>query len=133
MKSGIFVLLGSVLFVGASIPLIAIFWPRMWRGEAPYSHIDHVPSNWLWGASGWHAAIRTWLLASAGAPILGAAGLAMSFGNDLWLAILFSSWVIWFVLLLSVVLFNRPTFPVPPYLRSRPGMIRELLNRTPKS
>lgn len=131
MERHTFLVVSGMVFVVAGVPIATVIGPRMWRGRMPHHSIDvdRVPAGWLWGVSGWHAAIRGWLLGASAVPIAGCFFLAVAFTIKPLAIFLLAFLIAWFLLLVSVVLFNRPRFAVPPVFRPRPGLIREMLDQ----
>lgn len=106
--------------------------PRIWRGTTPALHT--VPGWWLWGrqlwfgmrrlgplavALGWFVMALFWFPAIGKSPdaltdqelMVGIAAIGVLFAIG--------------ALMLSIVLFNRPAFIVPPKWRAEPGALRE--------
>jgi hypothetical protein len=108
-----------------------------WRGES-YSSRQIIPPEWWPYSPGlWRANVRaTTVLAVGAVPAMVASLLTISVweldwpapAGQLWWAmpvalLAVALWVTVVGLALSVALVNRPSFVVPPHLRSQPGML----------
>lgn len=119
----------TLLFASMTVPLVFVVWPRMWRGQFQYAEFDSVPSSWPFGRMGWHAFVRAWFVGTTLVPttVLWAFFFAWPSYILAWSAL--ASFVGWSLLVLAVMLFNRPSFVIPPHLRAEPGLVAEITGR----
>jgi hypothetical protein len=120
----------TVVFIAAGTAVYVLLfrgWGRMWRGQFELADVHAVPSFWVWGAPLWRAWVRSWFVASSGCllAVLRLVGMITDAAVAYVLACLMLT-AGWLFLSLSVVMFNRPRFVIPPHLRSEPGLVAEI-------
>jgi hypothetical protein len=123
--SGSLIVAVTICFVAFGLSIAV--GPRVWRNEWAYAW---NPDE---GGPLWRGFVR---ITPLGGPLLGLGGLAsllLKSGSD---ALYVVGQVVGFailvviVLIVTVILFNRPRWVVAPHLRAQPGAIGELLGRT---
>jgi hypothetical protein len=112
---------------------------KFWRGESPWAHQVHPPTWWPFSDGLWRGNVRsTPLMAVGGVLMLTSAALLMAVRDLGWPApadrvawygvlrfVVVVLWVVTPSLGISVILFNRPRFVVPPHLRDQRGMVTD--------
>jgi hypothetical protein len=105
--------------------------PGLWRGQSPMG--EKLPAYWLWGRPLYRGGIRAlpsimvallFVALSAIAIPLNQRGII---GDWLFLTLFFAS-VVAVLMAVSVIMFNWPTFLVPPSMRGERGSIQESLH-----
>ena len=126
---------GMTLFavVGA---LGSLQLPTLWRGESAERIERQLRPGWPWGGSalkGWIRSLPAAVLAGWSMFLLALIGVASSNGFLIegsplrplgYLALpAIGMMIIGFVHMVTVILFNRPKYLVPPSLRKEPGLV----------
>jgi hypothetical protein len=123
----------SALILGGlvwSLLLAFTVLPDVWRGRSP---AQKVPTYWLWGDPLYRGGIRAvpsiiialLIVALSAAVIpLNQRGIV----GDWIFFMLFIAAIVAVVMALSVIIFNWPTFLVPPSMRGQRGAIQESLH-----
>ena len=117
--------LGAVVFVPLCLKGIRTLWRR------PVDAFEEPLAWWIWGAPLWRGYVRG--MAAVGATFVVDLLLIMVViwgpGADAVLlataAALVLSLAAGLVLAITIALFNRPRWAVPPHLRAQPGAVRE--------
>lgn len=127
------ILLIDVLWLIVLVPATVVL-PRIWRGQPTV--LDAVPGWWAWGKRLWFGVRRIiplsvvlgWIgLAITLFPALGRSPDALT-DPELVLGMGATVIVLLVCLLMTtVVVFNRPSFAVPPRWRSEPGALQNWL------
>jgi hypothetical protein len=113
-----------VLAVAGVAVLGAVGLIRGWR-SALNSHYYRVPSLWPWGDAAWYAFRRTDVVGEM-YVICVAVALAFPSHVDYWGFAL----LLLLVAGLSVFLFSRPRWLIPPPLRDQPAFVSALRSRS---
>lgn len=108
-------------FLAGATPQITRVWRAGQNDEFRFEY-EHRPEFWPWGSALWRASYRA-MLPYVGLTAAMAVFLALPESGAfervrtavVWIA------VGMIALMLSIALFNRPRFLVPPRLRSKPG------------
>jgi hypothetical protein len=100
---------------------------RLWT-EGPGRSI-RPQAWWPWSPDLWRAFIRIRPWAAVNTPVLVAVFACLSVVEDghmpVVLGLVLIAWFLqWGLLLVTIVLFNRPKFTVPPSMRADPGLLR---------
>lgn len=111
--------------------------PSLWRGESAERIERHLRPGWPWGSSalkGWIRSLPAAVLAGWSLFLLALIGVAasngfLSEGSPLrllgYLALPAIGLTIFgFLHMLTIILFNRPKYLVPPSLRGDPGLVQ---------
>jgi hypothetical protein len=124
--------LEQIAFLVLAPPLCVLFvWmlPKAWRNERGL-HTDTAPPSWPWGLAFWRALCRVWVPLAGSIVIVIPPALVTEFVTEgpifVICNVLFGMVaVLWFAVVPSVMLFNRPRFLVAPHHRALPGWIAE--------
>jgi hypothetical protein len=124
----------SALILGVivwALVLASTGLPELWRGQSPVA--DRVPAYWLWGRPLYRGGIRAvpsimialLIVALSAAVIpLNQRGIV---GDWVFFTLFFAS-IVAVLMAVSVIMFNWPTFLVPPSMRGERGAIQESLH-----
>ena len=104
--------------------------PDVWRGQSPALK---VPAYWLWGDPLYRGGIRAVpsIMIALLLVALGAAAVPFNqrgIVGDWFFFTLFIAAIVAVLMVLSVIMFNWPTFLVPPSMRGERGAIQESLH-----
>lgn len=104
--------------------------PDIWRGRSPALK---VPAYWLWGDPLYRGGIRAVPSIMIALLIVALSAVAVSFNQrgivgDWLFFTLFIAAIVAVLMVLSVIMFNWPTFLVPPSMRGERGAIQESLH-----
>jgi len=122
------VLIPAGMVWGLLLALTAL--PNVWRGRSP---APKVPAYWLWGDPLYRGGIRAVPSIMIALLIVALSAAAVPFNQrgivGVWfLFTLFIAAIVAVLMVLSVIMFNWPTFLVPPSMRGEPGAIQESLH-----
>jgi len=118
---------GGILW-GLLLALTAL--PDLWRGRSPALN---VPAYWLWGDPLYRGGIRAVPSIMIALLFLALSVAAIPFNQrgivgDWIFFTLFTATIVALLMVLSVIMFNWPTFLVPPSMRGDRGAIQESLH-----
>jgi hypothetical protein len=123
----VFMTVGALVFVPLCLRGVRSIWRepvRLFAEPFPW---------WVWGAPLWRGYVRGMVAVGATFVTDLVAVMALIWlpgGDAVVIAVvplLVGSLAVGFVLMLTIVLFNRPRRLVPPYLRDQPGAVAEWL------
>jgi hypothetical protein len=122
------VLIPGGMVWGLLLALTAL--PDVWRGRGPALK---VPAYWLWGDPLYRGGIRAVpsIMITLLFVALGAAAVPFNqrgIVGDWFFFTLFIAAIVALLMVLSVIMFNWPTFLVPPSMRGERGAIQESLH-----
>src|SRR5579864_485495 len=122
------IVLGGIVW---GLLLASTTLPDLWRGQSPAQ--KKVPAYWLWGDPLYRGGVRAvpsimlvllFVVLSGGAIPLNQRGIV---GSWVFFTFFIGS-IIAILMVLSVIMFNWPTFLVPPPMRGDRGAIQESLD-----
>jgi hypothetical protein len=125
-------MLGCIVFgICAGAVLLLIYRiPRIWRGDA--TGLRQKPAAWPWGTASWLSYVRVvpslplMLIPVLAVYALRTADSARYEGTGdatVAMVVALTASGVGFVIVVSIVLINRPKFLVAPHLRGQPGAL----------
>jgi MFS family permease len=113
---------GYVLFIVRAAPML-------WTGRFRDARLDPPPTYWPWGGMLWRAWVRAWFIAGVGSGslVLLLPAIVLDSVPDWYVYVSLAAFVLAAIVAMSVVLFNRPRFVIPPHLRDEPGLVAEMI------